>query len=60
MAKHKLTSEYVKKAIQLKKGGANHKDIAAAIGVTVDLDPHYADVIIQRWEDVTGRKAVKV
>ena len=33
MAKHKLTSEYVKKAIKLKKGGANHKDIAAALGV---------------------------
>ena len=33
MAKHKLTSEYVKRAIQLKKGGANHKDIAAALGV---------------------------
>ena len=28
--------------------------------VTVELDPHYADVIIQRWEDETGRKAVKV
>lgn len=27
--------------------------------VTVELDPHYADVIIKRWEDETGRKAVK-
>ena len=27
--------------------------------VTVELDPHYADVIIQRWEDETGEKAVK-
>lgn len=26
---------------------------------TMELDPHYCDVIIQRWEDMTGRKAVK-
>lgn len=25
----------------------------------VELDPHYVDVIIQRWEDFTGGKAVK-
>ena len=24
----------------------------------VELDPHYADVIIQRWENLTGEKAV--
>ena len=42
------------------EGVAKHKDMAAAIGVTVELDTHYADVIIQRWEDETGRKAVKV
>ena len=23
----------------------------------IELDPHYCDVIIQRWEDFTGRKA---
>ena len=39
---------------------AKHKDIAAAIGMTVVLDTHYADVIIKRWEDETRRKAVKV
>ncbi len=25
---------------------------------TMELDPHYCDVIIQRWEDLTGQKAV--
>ena len=25
---------------------------------TVELDPHYCDVIIQRWENFTGREAV--
>ena len=24
---------------------------------TVELDPHYCDVILQRWEDYTGKKA---
>ena len=26
----------------------------------MELDPHYCDVIIKRWEDLTGRKAEKV
>ena len=26
----------------------------------VELDPHYCDVIIARWEKLTGRKAVKI
>lgn len=26
----------------------------------MELDPHYCDVIIDRWEQFTGRKAVKV
>lgn len=26
----------------------------------MELDPHYADVIIKRWEDFTGKKAVKL
>ena len=25
-----------------------------------ELDPHYCDVIIQRWETLTGQKAVKL
>ena len=25
-----------------------------------ELDPHYCDVIIQRWEDFTGEKAVRI
>ena len=25
---------------------------------TCELDPHYVDVILQRWEDFTGEKAV--
>ena len=25
---------------------------------TMELDPHYCDVIIQRWENLTGKKAV--
>lgn len=33
MAKPKLNKELLKRAVNLKKGGANHKDIAAAIGV---------------------------
>jgi DNA modification methylase len=24
----------------------------------MELDPHYIDVIIQRWENFTGKKAV--
>lgn len=27
---------------------------------TMELDPHYCDVILQRWEDMTGREAVRV
>jgi DNA modification methylase len=26
----------------------------------MELDPHYIDVIIQRWENYTGEKAVKL
>ena len=26
----------------------------------MELDPHYIDVIIKRWEDYTGNKAVKL
>lgn len=26
----------------------------------MELDPHYIDVIIQRWENFTGKKAVKI
>ena len=26
----------------------------------MELDPHYVDVIIQRWESFTGQKAVKL
>ena len=26
----------------------------------MELDPHYCDVIIKRWEDYTGKKAVKI
>ena len=25
----------------------------------MEIDPHYVDVIIQRWEALTGREAVK-
>lgn len=27
---------------------------------TIELDPHYCDVILQRWENFTGLKAVKL
>lgn len=27
---------------------------------TCELDPHYCDVILQRWENLTGKKAVKL
>jgi DNA modification methylase len=26
----------------------------------MELDPHYIDVIIQRWENFTGKKAIKL
>jgi DNA modification methylase len=26
----------------------------------MELDPHYADVIIERWEKFTGQKAIKI
>ena len=26
----------------------------------MEFDPHYADVIVDRWEALTGRKALKV
>lgn len=26
----------------------------------LELDPHYCDVIIKRWEDFTGKKAIKL
>lgn len=26
----------------------------------MELDPHYADVIIERWEKFTGRKAERI
>jgi len=26
----------------------------------MEIDPHYCDVVLQRWEDLTGDKAVKV
>ena len=29
-------------------------------GFMVELDPHYCDVIIQRWENLTGETAVKI
>ena len=40
-AKPKLTKETLARAVQLKKGGANNKDIAAAIGV--------AEATFSRW-----------
>ena len=30
------------------------------IGYMMEYDPHYVDVIIQRWENFTGEKAVKL
>lgn len=26
----------------------------------MELDPHYCDVIIARWEKLTGKKAIKI
>lgn len=26
----------------------------------MELDPHYVDVIIKRWETLTGKKAIKI
>ena len=30
------------------------------INYTMEYDPHYIDVIIQRWENFTGKKAIKL
>lgn len=30
------------------------------IGYMMEYDPHYVDVIIERWENFTGKKAVKI
>ena len=27
---------------------------------TIEMDPHYCDVIIKRWEDYTGKQAVQL
>ena len=27
---------------------------------TMELDPHYVDVIIERWENLTGKKAERI
>ncbi len=27
---------------------------------TIELDPRYCDVIIDRWEKLTGQKAIKI
>ena len=30
------------------------------VGYSMEFDEHYCDVIIQRWEDLTGEKAIKL
>ena len=30
------------------------------VGVGVELDPHYCDIVIARWEAFTGKKAERV
>jgi DNA modification methylase len=30
------------------------------VGYGMEIDPHYCDVIIKRWEDYTGLKAEKL
>ena len=30
------------------------------IGYSMDLDPKYCDVVVQRWENLTGKKAVRL
>ena len=45
-------------------GGSGTTMIAAEqlnrICYMMELDPHYCDVIIERWEKFTGKKAIKV
>ena len=28
-------------------------------GYFIEIDPHYVDVAVQRWENYTGKKAVR-
>ena len=59
--------------INSSKKGNNVLDLFGGSGTTLiaceqtgrkcfmsELDPHYCDVIIQRWENLTGKKAVKI
>ena len=39
-------------------GGHQRLKIAKEIGM--EIDPHYCDVIVKRWEEYTGNKAERV
>jgi DNA modification methylase len=45
-------------------GGSGSTLIAAEktnrICYTMEIDPHYTDIIVTRWEQFTGKKAIKV
>ncbi|MCK9393587.1 hypothetical protein M0Q03_02170 [bacterium] len=43
---------YTSKGVKAPKGKGIH--------TMMELDEHYCDVIIKRWEDYTGNKAIKL
>ena len=60
----KVIESYTEKSVLDVFGGTGTTMIAAEqLGrkcFMMELDPHYCDVIIARWEKLTGQKAVKV
>lgn len=34
--------------------------VVESMNQTGNLDPHYCDVILQRWENLTGKKATRI
>ena len=60
----KVIESYTEKSVLDVFGGTGTTMIAAEqLGrkcYMMELDPHYCDVIIARWEKMTGKKAVKV
>lgn len=62
---YQISNNTHKNDVVLDSFGGNGTTIIACeqlnrIGHVCELDEHYCDVIIQRWENLTGKKAVKL